>query len=168
MISWAASGVASFCSSGVRLARTPARDQLDTLGRVERLAGRRVDLVLAEDRDPAEGGVVRDRGRRAVREHPGRRVEQRLAARGVDRDPAVLLDEGPDVDLLGQAPDQRVAAVEQLGAVLAEVRQTLDLGIQVVDRLELGVDLVHRLADLLIGLAAQHLHLLGQLAERWR
>ena len=48
-----------------------ARDQLDPRARIDRLAGRRVDLVLAKDRDALEGGVVRHRRRRPVCHHAG-------------------------------------------------------------------------------------------------
>ncbi len=52
------------------------------------------------------------------------------------------------------------------GLGLAEMRSPLDLDVEVVDSLEIAVDPVDRAADLLVSLAAQNLHLVGETADR--
>ena len=73
---------------------------------------------------------------------------------------------GPDVDLLGQAPDQGVAPVEQLRVDLAEMREALDLVVEVVDRLISALIAATVRPISWIGIAAQRLHLVGQAADR--
>ena len=87
-------------------------------------------------------------------QHAGRLLEQRMAAAGVDGDPAVVVAERRDIDLLRQPLQHEVALVLEIGRPAG----TADLLVQRVQFLDVGVDGLDGLADALVGVAAQVLH----------
>ncbi|HEX6144294.1 MAG TPA: hypothetical protein VFZ01_16370 [Geminicoccaceae bacterium] len=117
------------------------------------------------EREAAEAGARPHLPGRLVDQDPRGLVDQRRAAAGLHDHRAVLADVGAEVELGAQAPDQGIAAVEELRMALADVVEAHDLAVEAGDLLELRVRLLDQTMDLLIGLGAQALDLVGEAVD---
>jgi hypothetical protein len=150
---------------GGRLGPVATRDQHLALGILQRGQGARVDLARHEDLDRLQGHVLGEPRGRRVAQHAWGLLQERVAAAGVDRDLAVVLAEGGDVDLFRELVEDRVAPIEEIGGAAG----ARDLLVELVQFLQVAIDRLDGLGDPLIGIAAQlldHRRITRDLAEQ--